>query len=201
MTAPEITDDDLMIQLQSGESRAFDVLMKRYQRVLIGFFLLRTFDIQYSEDLAQETLLRVYSHSWDYLPLGRFKSWMFRIGRNLLIDRQRKSSHDSLVQALKHQPKEEQDFISYIKSDAVEPLQLIEQQEVVVIIEAMLAEIPDDQSETFHLHHIEGLSLPEVAEVMGVPTATSKSRLRLAREKLAEKLRSRGIGPILEEDE
>src|SRR5262249_45109611 len=78
-------DDQLMICIQSGDSRAFDELVERYQGQLIGFFYRNTRDMQFSEDLTQETLLRVFNQSWDYLPVGKFRAWMYRIARNLLI--------------------------------------------------------------------------------------------------------------------
>ena len=92
-------DDQLMIRIQNGDSCAFDELVSVHQRPLIGFFYRNTRDTQLSEDLTQETLLRVYNQSWDYLAQGRFKGWMFRIARNLLIDNVRKQSHDALVKA------------------------------------------------------------------------------------------------------
>ena len=93
-------DDQLMVRIQSGDTRAFEELVDRYQAPLIGFFFRNTRDTQLSEDLAQETLLRVYNQSWDYLPVGRFRGWMYRIGRNLMIDNIRRQSHDALVKAV-----------------------------------------------------------------------------------------------------
>lgn len=189
------SDDDLMILIQSGEVEAFSTLVDRYQGMLIGFFMRNTRDIQFSEDLAQETLLKVYNQAWDYLPLGRFRGWMFRIARNLLIDNVRKRSHDALVQAVRRQPQEEQDAMRRVAGDLIGPDQQVQHSEFGELIDELLLEIPDEQRQTFVLHHFNDLSLPEVADVMEVTTATSKSRLRLAREKLAEKLRARGIGP------
>ena len=56
-------DDQLMIRIQSGDSRAFEELVDRYQAALIGFFYRNTHDRQASEDLTQETLLRVFNQS------------------------------------------------------------------------------------------------------------------------------------------
>ncbi|MCH8922627.1 MAG: RNA polymerase subunit sigma-70, partial [Planctomycetes bacterium] len=95
-----MTDDQLMISIQNGDSRAFEELVERHQGPLIGFFFRNTRDLQLSEDLTQQTLLRVYSQSWDYLPVGRFKGWMYRIARNLMIDNFRRGSHDALVKAV-----------------------------------------------------------------------------------------------------
>ncbi|WP_417848409.1 RNA polymerase sigma factor [Thalassoglobus sp.] len=190
-----MTDDELMILIQSGTVEAFNTLVAKYQGMLIGFFMRNTRDLQLSEDLAQETLLKVYNQAWDYLPLGRFRGWMFRIARNLLIDNVRKRSNDALVQAVKRQPREESDVMARISEDILGPDERVQNQEFSSLIDELLAEIPEDQRQTFTLHHYTGLSLPEVSEIMEIPLATSKSRLRLAREKLAEKLRARGFVP------
>ncbi len=60
-------------------------------------------------------------------------------------------------------------------------------------MDEVLDEIPEEQRLTFTLHHYAGLSLPEVAEAMDTSLPTTKSRLRLAREKLQEKLLERGV--------
>jgi len=190
-----MTDDDLMIRLQSGDEQAFRQLVDRYQSMLVGFFMRNTRDLQLSEDLAQETLLKVYNQSWDYLPLGHFRGWMFRIGRNLLIDDVRRRSNDALVRSIRQKSDEELEAIHRLADEFVPPEQNILQQEFIALIDELLGEIPEDQRQTFTLHHYSDLSLQEVAEITDVPVATAKSRLRLAREKLAEKLRSRGIDP------
>jgi len=192
----ELSDDDLMKRLQSGEADAFSVIVDRYQGMLIGFFIKNTRDVQLSEDLTQDTLLKIHKQNWDYLPLGRFKAWMFRIARNLLIDKYRRHQHDALVQAVKRKPDEEEDGIMRIAGAFEMPYENMQRGEFNQLIEEVLAEIPEMQRLTFTLHHIGGLSLSDVADSMEVSVATSKSRLRLAREKLAEKLRSRGLESI-----
>jgi len=61
------------------------------------------------------------------------------------------------------------------------------------MVDELLEDLPEEQRLTFTLHHFAELSLPEVAEIMHSSTATTKSRLRLAREKLREKLAARGV--------
>lgn len=190
-----MSDDELMKLVQSGVAYAFNEIVARYQTLLIGFFLRNTRDLQLSEDLTQETLLKVHSQAWDYLPLGRFKGWLFRIARNLLIDNVRKRSNDALVHAVRGSRNDEPDVLTRIVGEIVPPGFQAEQEEFSGLIDELLGEIPDDQRQTFTLYFYSELSLPEVAEITEAPLATCKSRLRLAREKLAEKLRARGLAP------
>jgi len=192
-TAPTDDDDQLMIRLQEGDGSAFDEIVDRHQRTLWGFFFKNTRDAQLSEDLTQDTLLKVYNQFWDYLPSGRFRGWMFRIARNLLIDDVRKRSHDALIRAIRHGTDPEKDVLQQIAQDIVPPEVEIEEEEFKETVNELLSQIPDDQRQTFTMHHFAGLSLPDVADAMDVPLATCKSRLRLAREKLVEKLDMRGI--------
>lgn len=190
------TDDQLMLRLQDGDRRAFDELVDRHQGSLLGFFFRQTRDRQLAEDLTQDTLLRVYNQSWDYLPRGCFRGWMFRIGRNLLIDNTRRRSHDALVKALRSGPDDDHDVLARVMGEVVSPPDEADRRELAQLVDSLLLEIPQEQRLTFLLHHYSGLSLPEVALAMETSLPTSKSRLRLAREKLREKLAERGIvGP------
>jgi RNA polymerase sigma-70 factor (ECF subfamily) len=191
-------DDELMIRLQSGDAAAFGKLVDRHERTLIGFFVHNTRDLQLSEDLTQETLLKVYNQSWDYLPLGRFRGWLFRIARNLLIDDVRRRSHDALIRAVgaSSRADEEDDPLARVAVEIAPPESRLHREELGHLISTLLEEIPEDQRMTFVLHHYNELPLAEVAQVMESTEATTKSRLRLAREKLAEKLRLRGVQPL-----
>lgn len=203
-TLPDVesrrTDDDrLMIRLQEGDRSAFDALVARHQGDLYGFFVKNTRDPALAEDLTQETLLKVYRMSWDYLPLGRFRGWMFRMARNLLIDTARRRSHDALVHALRAKSREqagEAEAISRLADELLPPETQAGQRELAEIVDGLLAELPAEQRMTFTLHHFHGLPLPEVADVLETNVPTTKSRLRLAREKLQARLAKLGIrGP------
>lgn len=185
-----------MLRLQDGDRHAFDELVSRHQGPLLGFFIRQTRDRQLAEDLTQDTLLKVFSQSWDYLPRGCFRGWMFRIARNLLIDNTRRRSHDALVRAVRNDSRNETDILTKVVAEVISPPDLAVQHEVAVLVDGLLQQLPPEQRMTFHLHHFSGLSLPEVAQAMDANLPTTKSRLRLAREKLREQLVAHGIfGP------
>jgi RNA polymerase sigma-70 factor (ECF subfamily) len=192
-----MTDDDqLMIRIQEGDVSALDALVNAHQSALVGFFFHNTRDVQLAEDLTQETLLRVYNQAWDYLPVGKFKPWMYRIARNLLIDSVRRQSHDALVKAVKGHSEAHDAALGCLVDEVISPADQAQHREFTDLIDGLLAELPYEQRQTFTMHHFSGLSLSEVADAMDTSLPTAKSRLRLAREKLQEKLQQRGVaGP------
>ena len=189
-----IDDDQLMIAIQGGDSQAFNELVERYEQPLVRFFFANTRDWQFAEDLTQDTLIRVFDQAWDYLPTGRFRGWMFRIARNLLIDNIRRRSHDALIRSVRGTG-DETCVLAGLADVIPSPADEAERKELTRLVEALLQDLPEDQRLTFTMHHFSGLTLSEVGEILHANTATTKSRLRLAREKLREKLAERGIQP------
>lgn len=189
-------DDQRMMRLQSGDSEAFDEIMTIWQGPLYGFFFRRTKDVQRSEDLVQDTLLRLYRKAWDYLPTGCFKGWLFRIARNLLIDSVRRTANDALIRRIAITPAADGqivDLLNLLPSDMVSAETRASQQELATVVADLLNELPDEQRQTFMLHHFECLTLAEVADAMQTNLPTAKSRLRLAKEKLRYQLTCRGF--------
>lgn len=198
-----IDDDGLILRIQDGDNQAFEILVNRYRGPLVGFFIKNVRDRELSEDLAQETLLRVYKQAWNYLPRGKFRGWMYRIARNLIIDSFRRQSHDALVKASTSSGNEDSnDPLNRIAGDTATPHDSANQRELAGMVTEELEKIPEDQRLTFTLHHYCGLTLSEIADVMETSVPTSKSRLRLTREKLSEALLRRGVqNPNLPEED
>lgn len=189
-------DDQRMIRLQEGDATAFDDLVVAWQGRLLAWFLRNTRDLQVSEDLVQETLLRVHRAAWDYLPTGCFKGWIFRIARNLLIDHSRRTSNDVLLKRIsprRTSKDDEFDPLKTVSGDIGSPGFHAETREIATIVDELLEQLPDEQRQTFLLHHYESLTLPEVADAMETSLPTTKSRLRLAKEKLRYLLTCRGL--------
>lgn len=188
----DFDDDALMVRVQERSAGAFEALIDRYQAPLIGFFFANARDRQLAEDLTQETFLRVYDQAWDYLPSGKFRGWLYRVARNLLIDTVRRQSRDALVRAVKCDGDEPFDLAT-LTGDLLSPAESADRSEFTNLVGGLIDELPYEQRLTFILHHLCGLALPEVAEIMETSVSTSKSRLRLAREKLQERVLAAGI--------
>ena len=189
IAAEDCTDDDLMVRLQGGDASAFPLIVERYSGRLVGFFCRNVRDRYLADDLAQETFLKIYEEAWDYIPLGAFRAWMFRIARNLMIDTIRKQSRDALIGAYRPSQGSEDLIWQRIVADLDTPLQQVRAQELRTALTQSLDELPEEQRLTFTLHHFSELKLQEIADILEIPLNTCKSRLRLAREKLSESLK------------
>ncbi|MFM7057895.1 MAG: RNA polymerase sigma factor [Planctomycetota bacterium] len=190
-----------MVRLQEGDAQAFAEIVAVWQGPLLRFFHRSTHDPTFSEDLVQETLLRLYRTSWDYLPQGLFRGFLFRIARNLLIDHSRRKVTDLLLRTVRSTrgPDDEGDWLAQFPGRMRTAESAVEDQEVDALVRELLLDFPEEQRVTFTLYHYESLTLPEIADATNAGLSTTKSRLRLAREKLREALTARGFGEGFQE--
>lgn len=192
------TEDDLrMISLQEGDTQVFQKIVQAWQQPLFRFFVRNTRDYALSEDLVQETLLRLFRNSWDYLPRGMFRGFLFRIATNLLIDHSRRSTHDVLLHSLRSSQMpnrdEKHDPLQQIPDTLRSAQTIAMEHEVQQIITELLGELPEEQRVTFLLHYFDSLTLSEIADATSTSIPTAKGRLRLAKEKLRYLLACRGF--------
>jgi RNA polymerase sigma-70 factor (ECF subfamily) len=135
-----------------------------------------------ADDLVQAACERALLSAESFAPGTRFDAWMFRIIRNLWIDRLRRTKTQAAV------PVEEADNLEGADGEdtAVARLELSD-------TAAAIMRLPDEQREVLTLVCIEGLSYGEAAAVIGVPIGTVMSRLSRARVRLAQLLEAKGI--------
>jgi RNA polymerase sigma-70 factor (ECF subfamily) len=201
--SPDCSEDDSrMIRLQSGDRSAFAEIAAAWQRPLFCFFLRNTRCAETSEDLVQETMLRLFRNSWDYLPKGLFRGFLFRIARNLLTDHSRRLRHDVLLHALRGSvmAESELDLLQQLPDSLPAPTDNSEAHEFREVLNQLLQLLPEEQRLSFTLHYYDSLTLPEVADAMACTLPAVKGRLRLAREKLRQQLASRGYGNAADND-
>ena len=186
-------DDQRMIRFQSGDKSAFNEIVNDWQRPLWRFFCHHTRDPACSEDLTQIAFTRLSNNAWNYIPCGLFRTFIFRIARNLLIDKSRRDKSDVLIRS-PQSAAGEPDYLTSIPSSDRTADEIAQDRELSNIIESCILKLPEEQRTTFWLFHSQALSLPEIAAATDVGLSTAKSRLRLAREKLRSMLFALDIG-------
>ena len=156
-----------MVLLQRGDPTAFEHLLERYQRRLFGF-LRRRVPSQRTEDLFQETWLRVVRARGSFDPARRFSTWLFQIANNLCRDGARRSAVEARERTQLQSEVPTPGSVAAAALDA----KLDAQQR--------LARLPDPLREVLVLRYFEDLAEREIAEIVGVPPGTVKSRLHAA---------------------
>jgi len=187
--------DQLMSNLAHGDQSAFAAIAAEFGGSLIGWFTRRTRDSHAAEDLAQETLLRVYAKAGKYRPEGQFSGWLWCIARRLLIDSHRHGKHDPLNHSVSRTADDESDVLSLIAGKSASPCEDAETREAIQLVMDAMDELSDgDDHATAQcvtlLDYVAGDSLPEIAERYSIPLPTAKGRSRIAKEKLSRECRA-----------
>lgn len=160
-----------------GDAEAYLKLFQSYAPRVKSYMIRQGADAGTAEELAQETLLTVWRKAALYSgEKGSATTWIFTIARNLRIDRLRR---EVPWQELPDGHNEE-------ASTDTPPDEQLSEKERSARVQAALAELPPDQHEVVVLSYIEGLSHSEIADKLGVPLGTVKSRMRLAYQKVRE---------------
>ncbi len=177
-----LSDEQLMLQYKGGDARAFEVLYSRYRQPLFRYLQHQSGNAATAEELFQDVWLNLIRARERYEVTASFKTFIYRMSHNRLIDYYRKnkhgipSSYDEHEELLNMEPHAN----PVSPQRKVEGLQQVEQ--LVNIIEAL----PEAQREAFLLKENSGLSVEEIAEITNTKPETAKSRIRYALKKIRE---------------
>jgi RNA polymerase sigma-70 factor (ECF subfamily) len=162
---------------ERGDVEAFRKLFQAYAPRVKSYMMRQGADANTAEELAQETLLTVWRKAKLYSgDKGSATTWIFTIARNLRIDRLRREF--TWVELPEGRDEE--------ASGDISPDEVVAERERKDRVQKALAGLPPDQHEVVALSYIEGLSHSEIAERLGLPLGTVKSRMRLAYYKIRE---------------
>lgn len=189
---PEPSDEALMEEFQRGDAKAFEVLLRRHERAVYHFLYRMTQNPSVAEDLLQDVFLRVVHHAKDFQGRARFSTWLFTIARNLSHDharRQKFRNHASLDAPLS-QEGEGASRLDFVPSRDASPHENIVAKDLVARLQKALQTLSEDQREVFLLREKMGLPFKEIAQIVGCPENTVKTRMRHALEKLSKALES-----------
>lgn len=171
--------------LRQRDPELLDRLIEQFQYRLFRYLLYITGSQELAEDFFQETWIRVLERGHQYDGKSKFEAWLFAIARHMVIDwqRQRKmQSLDALVDPEEGPPK---DFPS---ENDTSPLETVLNREEGAAVQASLGKLPAIYREVLLLRFQEELGLAEIANVLGAPMSTVKSRLYRGLEGLKELL-------------
>lgn len=188
----ERSDTELMLELKHGNVNAFNELVTRHQEPLINFFFRLTWDHQASEDHAQEVFLRVFRHAGTYEPQAKFTTFLYRIARNLWIDRTRSAGAAPKTLSLDQATADDDQRMSAtLASDAPGVEEEAENREMVEALRKAIERLPEEQRMVIVLAEHQGMKYEQISEVLDIPVGTVKSRMHAAVAKLRELMGAR----------
>lgn len=191
MTATALSDHELVALAQKGNEKAYRELLGRYQRPVFSLIYRMLRDREQSEDLAQETFVRVFNNIDRYDPKYKFSSWIFKIATNLTIDHIRKKEVATVsIDGSRYAVTADEIEASTITvaSGDENPEELLEAKELGESIEQAIGALRAEYRTAILLRHVEGREYQEIADIMSLPLGTVKTFIHRARHELRDKL-------------
>ena len=181
-------DRALVERVQQGDKRAFDLLVRKYQHKLIGLISRYVRSHAECEDIAQESFIRAWRAIHSFRGDSAFYTWLYKIAVN--------TAKNHLV-AMKRRPPsgdidvDDAEFVNGGERmhDNATPEHELMRQEIEQSVFSTVQALPEELRTAITLREVDGLSYDEIAEAMGCPIGTVRSRIFRAREAIDEKLR------------
>ena len=180
------SDEQLMSLFQGGDENAYIELVNRYKDKLINFIFNYLGDLESSEDVVQETMIKLYQKKHYYKEIAKFSTWLYTIAKNLANTelRKRKQRKTTLLSQFSKDDK------TYdLPSNDPEPGQEIQTDLVNKIIRDAVDQLSEKFKIVIVLRDIQGLSYEDISEIINVPIGTVKSRINRARLQLQVELK------------
>ena len=188
------SDHQLVARAAAGDQRAFELLVIKYQRRIERLIGRMVRDVDLVEDIAQETFIRAWRALHQFRGDAQFYTWLYRIAVNTakkaLMDLKRNPT------VAGRQSQDEEDETSRHENELTTeetPESEFAAKEIASAVNAAMEALPEDLRQAVTLREMEGLSYEEIAEAMGCPIGTVRSRIFRAREAISARVR-----PMLE---
>jgi RNA polymerase sigma-70 factor (ECF subfamily) len=178
-------DVQLMQLVSAGETAAFEELVERHQRLVVGTVARMLGNNSDVEDIAQQVFVRVWKSAKRYVPRAKFTTWLLKITRNLVFNELRRRSRHAQLPLHVESDDEERP----IKDERVRaPDASLLDQELQRAIEAAIAQLPETQRMAMVLRRYDELSYEQIADVLDQSVSAVKSLLFRARTDLRSRL-------------
>lgn len=176
------SDEALMARVARGDQPAFRVLARRHAPAIVRLARRILGNGADAEDVAQEAMLRVWTHAPRWQPLAAFKTWLTRVVVNLCLDRKRRA------------PWVELEAAGEITDSAPVASELAESDERERLLQRAIAELPDRQRTAIVLTYSEGMSNAQVADILDTSVSAVETLLVRGKQNLR-----RALGGIIDE--
>ena len=181
-------DQELVRRVQRGDKAAFDVLVRKYQHKIVKLVTRYVHDGAEALDVSQEAFIKAYRAIHGFRGDSAFYTWLYRIAINTAKNHLVAEGRRPLDHGMDLQDPDQYDMHARLQ-DTDTPERLLLTDEIQRTVEAAIAELPEDLRTAIVLRELEGMSYEQIAETMGCPVGTVRSRIFRAREAIDEKLK------------
>jgi RNA polymerase sigma-70 factor (ECF subfamily) len=168
------TDEELVAQSIGGDAESFNELIRRWERPIYALAYRTIGRDEEARDICQETFLRAFRALPGFRGQAKFSSWIYRIALNLCRDWMRRDRRTPVVQA-----PEDVDMMELAAgpepSESIDDL--IARKDLTRIVERAMAKLPEEQRTAIVLKEYHGLTFQEIADLVGCPLSTVKTRV------------------------
>ena len=191
--ANHATDEQLIQWYHKGNTEAFEQLYSRYKNAMYHYFFRQVQSAGIADELHQDVWLNIIKSSSGFAQQSSFKTWLYKIAHNRLVDHYRRTSKQPLYLVQEAGLEKESDTGSAAHNSHDnhcndEPDTILQEQQLSNALLDGIASLPKEQKEVFLLHEKSGLTLQEIATITDSSFESTKSRLRYAVKKLRQSL-------------
>lgn len=191
MTASD-TDQQLVQRAQRGDLRAFDLLVLKYQGRISALVSRYVSDAGEVEDVTQEAFIKAYRALGKFRGDSAFYTWLYRIAanaaKNHLVAKGRRPGADATIEDAEGFDE------GGMLSESASPEALAMGGELAEVVEFALNALPDELKAALMLREFDGLSYDDIADVLGCPVGTVRSRIFRAREAIDQRVKEQISG-------
>jgi len=179
----QLPDEDLMELFQGGYDEAYSVIVTRYRERIHQFIFRYTKNHLDSEDLVQETFLRVFRSRNSYERIARFSTWLYTIAQNLIRNQYKRSQRMHMV-SLSQTDDQDQEMTIDLPDRAMALDDHLHLSMTVTQLQKSLASIPAEFRDVLVMRDVQQLTYEEIMEITHLPMGTVKSRINRGRARL-----------------
>ena len=178
-----LSDEELMAYLSKGDKNGFDELYKRYAKAMLLYFKRMLWnDTEKAEDFVHDLFAKIIQKPDSFDRERSFKTWFYSVANNMCKNEYKK-------QEIRKNTSYSIETTYHVKDENRNVLNEVQDAFFGEAFETSLKNLEQKHSEVFRLRHFEGLSIKEIADVLGANEGTIKSRLFYATKYLAEQLK------------
>jgi RNA polymerase sigma-70 factor (ECF subfamily) len=185
-------DAQLVERVKRGDTRAFEMLVVKYQRRIERLIGRMVRDVDLVQDIAQESFIRAYRALPKFRGESAFYTWLYRIAVNTAKKALMELKRDPLIFETALASREDDDETSRVENELTSgesPESILASKQIAATVNEAIEALSVDLRQAITLREIEGLSYEEIAEIMNCPIGTVRSRIFRAREAIAQRLK------------